>query len=61
MLSPTQSISVRCNRALLLIALNHMEDATTVMEALWYEDPENKKVKMTRAVWLAKQDKVRYL
>jgi len=38
-----------------------MEDATTVMEALWYEDPENEKVKMTRAVWLAKQDKVRNL
>eukprot|EP00210_Caulerpa_lentillifera_P004839 g4620.t1 len=57
-LSPTQSITVRCNQALLLIALNHMEDATSVIESLWYEDPNNEKVKMTRAVWLAKQDKM---
>ena len=58
LLSPAQRVLVGCNQALLLIALNHMEDAKPIVEQLLDDHPAHETVKMTQAVLLAKQNKV---
>lgn len=61
MLSPAQSVLVGCNRAVLLISLNHMDDAQPIVEELLFKCPNHETVKLTHAVMLSKQNKVHFL
>lgn len=59
LLSPSQSVLVKCNRALLLMNLNHMSDVVPIVETLLEMHPNYEVVKITHAVMLAKQNQVR--